>query len=123
MDGRGTTGEGAQQPQPPRSFFGPGGRQPRQAEHGFFHGLPGPRLESQAAQGGKGQQRQAVFVTEIHSEFAPVQVERKVREGHDDVPVLRTSAVHDPAHQGGRVLSRCGEGLTDHLDGEPSLPA
>lgn len=60
-----------------------------------------------------------MFVTQVHNEPAPVCVQRKVSERHDDVPVLHTSAVHDPAHQGARVLGPRSEGLTDHLDVEP----
>ncbi|MGX1486347.1 hypothetical protein RKD45_005423 [Streptomyces griseus] len=52
-------------------------------------------------------------------QLAPVRMQRKVGEGHHDVPVLRTSALGDPLHQRGQVLGLRGEGLTDHPHIEP----
>lgn len=59
-----------------------------------------------------------MLVVEIHGELAPVRVQRKVGEGHDDVPVLLTPALQDPAPQGGQVLGPGSEGRTDHVDVE-----
>src|SRR6185369_10018149 len=62
--------EGSQKRLTPRRSPSPGGPRARQAEHGFFHGPPGSRLQTQAPQRWKRQQRQTVYVTQIHNDLA-----------------------------------------------------